>query len=102
MNRMFARSLTLAGSALAVVLTFAQIMEGDDSGLCVNFDVTGFNSSLPASHPANRCASGQQADVSWFTWFSGRSKSYQFHYLDLLELLSRSSDDSDSASVIAP
>lgn len=25
--------------------------------------------------------------VSWFSWFSGDSASYQFHFLDLLELL---------------
>jgi hypothetical protein len=49
--------------------------------------------SLPLSHPKNRCAEGNgntsNKDVSWFTWLSGKAKSHQFHYLDLLELLSR-------------
>ena len=32
----------------------------------------------------------QQAEqVSWMSWLTGRSSSYRFHYLDLLELLSR-------------
>lgn len=27
--------------------------------------------------------------VSWVSWLTGRSTSYRFHFLDLLELLSR-------------
>ena len=27
--------------------------------------------------------------VSWFTWLMGQSVSFEFHFLDLLELLSR-------------
>jgi hypothetical protein len=46
--------------------------------------------SLPLSHPKNRCADNNTTrDISWFTWLSGKTKSNQFHYLDLLELLSR-------------
>lgn len=26
---------------------------------------------------------------SWYSWFQGKSRSTQFHYVDLLELLSR-------------
>lgn len=37
-------------------------------------------------------------DVSWRSWFSGDSRSKQFHYLDLLELLLRDGDDSDDGS----
>lgn len=33
------------------------------------------------------------ADVSWLAWLSGDSRSKQFHYLDLLELLLREGDD---------
>ncbi|TDF36649.1 hypothetical protein EYS14_18205 [Alteromonadaceae bacterium M269] len=48
------------------------------------------NLSLPMSHPINRCAENNATnDVSWFAWLSGKTKSNQFHYLDLLELLSR-------------
>ncbi len=46
--------------------------------------------SLPLSHPKNRCAENNvNQDVSWFAWLSGKARSNQFHYLDLLELLSR-------------
>ena len=33
------------------------------------------------------CANLQQ--TSWLSWFSGQSRSAQFHFIDLLELLSR-------------
>lgn len=49
--------------------------------------------SLPVSHPKNRCAEDNPArDINWFTWLSGKTRSNQFHYLDLLELLSRHSE----------
>ena len=47
------------------------------------------DNSLPLSHPTNRCAIGQQQDVSWLSWLKGGNQSVQFHFLDLLELLSR-------------
>ena len=31
-------------------------------------------------------SSGQQ---NWYSWFQGKSRSTQFHFIDLLELLSR-------------
>ncbi|MCG9695359.1 hypothetical protein [Shewanella sp. Isolate11] len=45
-----------------------------------------YNSALPASHPNNRCAQTTD-DVSWKNWLVGNSRSSQFHFLDLLELL---------------
>ncbi|MBU2114849.1 MAG: hypothetical protein KKE94_13885 [Gammaproteobacteria bacterium] len=35
---------------------------------------------------AIHCSNSQQ---SWFSWFQGKSRSTQFHFVDLLELLSR-------------
>ena len=35
---------------------------------------------------ATNCSNSQQ---SWFSWFQGKSRSTQFHFVDLLELLSR-------------
>ncbi|WP_105258137.1 hypothetical protein [Pseudoalteromonas sp. T1lg88] len=35
-------------------------------------------------------------EQSWFAWFAGDSRSAQFHYLDLLELLSRN-DNKENA-----
>lgn len=33
--------------------------------------------------------------VSWYSWLTGNSISYDFHYLDLLELLYRSHDSNE-------
>ena len=35
---------------------------------------------------STQCSNSQQ---SWFSWFQGKSRSTQFHFVDLLELLSR-------------
>ncbi|GGE90564.1 hypothetical protein [Shewanella carassii] len=45
-----------------------------------------YNSNLPSSHPNNRCAT-QEDELSWKSWLSGNSRSGQFHFVDLLELL---------------
>jgi len=39
-----------------------------------------------------------KTNSSWFSWLAGDSRSAQFHYLDLLELLS-SSDEQQSRSL---
>ncbi|AWL13195.1 hypothetical protein HMF8227_02744 [Saliniradius amylolyticus] len=56
---------------------------------------------LPMSHPVNRCAT-QQQQVNWWSWLGGHSGAGQFHYLDLLELLSRLTSDSQSTSTPNP
>ena len=33
------------------------------------------------------CSANVKETVSWFNWIGGKSPSYQFHFLDLLELL---------------
>lgn len=38
------------------------------------------------------------ASVSWFDWMSGDSRSYQFHFFDLLELLDGSRSDNRFSS----
>ncbi|MEP0355338.1 MAG: hypothetical protein ABJH06_12335 [Paraglaciecola sp.] len=57
-----------------------------------------FQNSLPLSHPINRCAAQESQSISWSSWFTGHSSSYQFHFIDLLELLSRTPDSSDKGS----
>jgi len=57
-----------------------------NSKACVCDSTTSYNTSLPSSHPTNRCAE-QSSDVSWGNWISGNSRSTQFHYIDLLELI---------------
>jgi hypothetical protein len=83
--------ITLACMAAVVLLSFPQISLDDKSAFCGDTETTVIDHELPVSHPANRCANeGQTQGVSWSEWFTGRSSSYQFHFIDLLELLSRS------------
>ena len=56
--------------------------------------VGSFNLSVgspEADRLENRVANvlDEAEQVSWVSWLTGRSTSYRFHFLDLLELLSR-------------
>ena len=67
----------VAGAAFALALT-----------------VGSFNLSVgspEADRLENRVANvlDEAEQVSWVSWLTGRSTSYRFHFLDLLELLSR-------------
>lgn len=95
MNRTFKGILTTCCSAFVATIAFAQISAVNEDDFCLNSVNVKFNHQLPMNHPVNRCAVQQHSDISWSTWLSGRSKSYQFHYLDLLELLSRNSDEAN-------
>lgn len=102
MNRKLKVSLSAVGSTTFAVLLLAQTQFANGDEFCANATAITFDASLPVSHPTNRCASDKPvSDVSWTKWFSGRSPSFQFHYLDLLELLSRTTDkptDNDGAN----
>ncbi|GAA0858808.1 hypothetical protein [Aliiglaciecola litoralis] len=96
MNRKLKASVSVFGSALFAVLVMAQTQFASGDGFCANVEQVAFNASFPVSHPMNRCAFNKpETGVSWTKWFSGRSPSFQFHYLDLLELLSRTTEDSN-------
>jgi hypothetical protein len=82
--------LTLTGLATIAILSVSHVSSDDRNVFCGNLENAGFNKELPVSHPVNRCATTQSQGVSWSEWFTGRSSSYQFHFIDLLELLSRS------------
>jgi hypothetical protein len=86
--------ITVTSLAVIGILTLAPISPQSRDMFCgnANLDNTLIDHDLPLSHPANRCATEQSQGVSWASWFTGRSSSYQFHFIDLLELLSRSSD----------
>lgn len=84
--------VTLASLATVSVLSFSQGSLNDENAFCGNLESVVFDHNLPVSHPVNRCAANQSQGVSWSEWFTGRSSSYQFHFIDLLELLSRSGD----------
>lgn len=52
-----------------------------------------YDASLPSSHPKNQCAQKvHQPQANWMAWFKGSSRSVSFHFLDLLELMSRQQD----------
>lgn len=47
--------------------------------------------------PTGNCQA-RAANQSWFSWLIGKSRSSQFHYLDLLELLESGNKDSNTSS----
>ena len=42
------------------------------------------------------CPKNPSTNVSWVAWLTGDSRSNQFHYLDLLELLFRDEQNSET------
>jgi hypothetical protein len=80
----------LSGLATVAILSVSQVSSGNSNVFCGIVENVVLDQQLPVSHPINRCAAEQSQGVSWSAWFSGRSSSYQFHFIDLLELLSRS------------
>lgn len=81
----------LATSAIFIALTAMGVnsfspSETESACVCSTESTTNYNSSLPASHPGNRCAR-QSKELNWANWFSGSSRSNQLHFVDLLELL---------------
>ncbi|USD37896.1 MULTISPECIES: hypothetical protein [Ferrimonas] len=50
-------------------------------------------------HCDNQCAHASIESLKWRTWLAGSSGSNQFHYVDLLELLYRTTHkDTDNAN----
>jgi hypothetical protein len=89
MHRKSKTLFTLTGLAFVATLSFSQFSLNDRNVFCGSEENIVLDQELPISHPENRCATSQSQGVSWSAWFSGRSSSYQFHFIDLLELLSR-------------
>lgn len=85
--------VTLTGLATVAILSFSQIASEDTNVFCGMLENAVLDHELPISHPVNRCVTEQSQGVSWSEWFTGRSSSYQFHFIDLLELLSRSGNN---------
>jgi hypothetical protein len=54
--------------------------------------------TVTAEASANNCYK-TAADSSWLAWFTGDSRSAQFHYLDFLELLTGSADAKQPSSL---
>ncbi|MBE1300940.1 MAG: hypothetical protein GJ680_13660 [Alteromonadaceae bacterium] len=95
------QNMMLLSGALVALLSFASVTEHETLAMCGCVSQASIDTSLPLSHPQNRCAINKENGVSWSSWFIG-AKSQQFHYLDLLELLTRNSDqDSDTVNASA-
>ncbi|PIW62299.1 hypothetical protein [Shewanella sp. CG12_big_fil_rev_8_21_14_0_65_47_15] len=85
----FKSSMMLAFTAMVVAtLAFGveKLAVSTDNTACACSSETRYNNTLPSSHPNNRCANQAQA-LSWKTWLTGKNRSSQFHFVDLLELL---------------
>ncbi len=89
--------MVVLSASLVALLSFAGSTDHEGLAFCSCPENSQFDQTLPMSHPVNRCATQQANGVSWISWFSNSSKSKQFHYLDLLELLSRDSDPEQNA-----
>lgn len=85
--------VTLSSLVAVALLSFSHISSDNRNAFCGSLENVVLDQNLPVSHPANRCAAAQSQGVSWSEWFTGRSRSYQFHFIDLLELLSRSQNN---------
>jgi hypothetical protein len=85
--------VTFAGLVTVAMLNLSQVVSDDRNVFCGNIDNAMLDHELPVSHPVNKCAGAQSKGVSWSQWFTGRSSSYQFHFIDLLELLSRTGNN---------
>lgn len=93
MNRTFKfKTAIVAGIAATAFVHFNMSLKASEDYLCGCETSMQVNTALPLSHPSNVCAAkaNKRESVSWASWIAGKSASYQFHYLDLLELLSRS------------
>ena len=84
------KHMMVAGIAAGAIVFGAYSIQGT-SDSTLSSSCTCQESNALQYQPNDKCAN-QQVQQSWFAWLTGDSRSAQFHYLDLLELLSR--DDS--------
>jgi hypothetical protein len=95
-NRENLKKITLVKSmsacfilALGICFTVFSVQSSIDgcgkSDLTAQTDENGLPLSMQCSHKAN--------EVSWLAWITNQSTSNQFHFLDLLELLSQVGSD---------
>ena len=78
--------------AVSIMAMTAVVSQKDANYIACNPTTAKLDTRLPLSHPKNRCALQQQNDVSWASWIAGHNQGVEFHFLDLLELLSRQTD----------
>lgn len=93
MNRMSTSKKISVGAAalfsLGVLVNISAMESNFGSDCeCLAASTTNISHSIthdPISH--SNCIAQTQDTISWFDWIGGKSPSYQFHFLDLLELL---------------
>ncbi|KFZ36218.1 hypothetical protein HR45_17680 [Shewanella mangrovi] len=78
--------LTAAGVVVSAAYSVQRYALSDNALIANCATRNEYNTSLPSSHPSNRCANPEE-ELSWRSWFSGKSRSGQFHFIDLMELL---------------
>ncbi|WP_166424364.1 hypothetical protein [Paraglaciecola sp. 20A4] len=95
MSTHFKRLIGFGAFALVAMLAVGKTSVSNETLFCSCPQAMAFDHGLPMSHPINRCAKVQADVISWSGWVTGNSTSYQMHFIDLLELLSRYADESD-------
>lgn len=85
------RSIAALALVASVITLASGVSLSAKQSVCDFQPVSAFNPALPASHVENQCVRDRDGveQVSWLSWIAGQSSSYQFHFIDLLELLHR-------------
>ncbi len=84
-----------------VIATAFTVFSAASYSWITNTNTASTNCNCPSQLQANNShylpmgsCQARAANQSWFSWLSGKSRSSQFHYLDLLELLESGRKDS--------
>ena len=78
--------LSLASGVIAAVVMVAALPQSSkECNWHSHIDVQ-TRTSISVNEQARTC-DDNVTEVSWYSWLAGKSASYQFHFLDLLELL---------------
>lgn len=99
------RKKTIAAMACAGMLTLTLSDVDSVSAFFCADDAPSFNATVTPMvnlvEAPSQCASSKQNErVSWLSWVTGQSSSFEFHFLDLLELLSR--EDAETYHATTP
>lgn len=94
---------TMAAMACAAVMTLTLSDLDSVSAFFCTDDTPSFNATVTpmvtlVEEPTLCNADADSDRVSWFSWVTGQSASFEFHFLDLLELLSRKDTDTYHAT----
>lgn len=81
------RLLVCATFAVPLFLT-SGISNQAQQSICHNLD--------QSTQPISQCLANSGANNSWIAWLTGSSRSTQFQMIDLFELVSRPTEDTDT------